>query len=449
MVRKLWPRSLKQRLIAQLLVLQLAILLLFGLSFVTLLVMADEGGVLIGPAPVETAFSAIERGQDGTLAFAQTDALADVRARQKDFWFIARSDRGEILQLGTVPEIYKGISQTLDRMTYSDIRDVGDPSPYLAVLRRRSSPAGDFTVFGQGELLSAPFLILTFSRLSLAPMLVLLAIVTVIGVPLIVNRAIRGIAQLARETDGIDIARRSYRLTETAIPSEVRPLVQGINGALGRLDLAYDRHQRFILDAAHEIRTPVAILQTRLDKLAPGPDRDRLMADCERISGLAEQLLDLQRLEANAGPLKPVDLVTLSRDVAAELAPLAIDQGYELSFEPEVEHAPIQADPASLTRAITNLIQNAIEHGGNQGSIVVRVKSGFAIEISDDGPGIPEAERERVFEPFHRLKPRDRGAGLGLNLVLQIVERHGAQIRILASPSGGACFRLTFTELAA
>lgn len=446
MVRKLWPRSLKQRLIAQLLVLQLAILLAFGLSFVTLLVVADEGGVLIGPAPVETAFAAIERGPDGRLFFAKTDKLAEVRAKHPEFWFIARSDRGEILQLGEIPDIYKGISRTLDRMTYSDIRDVGDPSPYLAVLRRRSGPAGDFTVFGQGELLSEQFLILTFSRVSLAPMLVLLAIVTVIGVPLIVNRAIKGISQLARETDGIDIARRSYRLTETAIPSEVRPLVQGINGALHRLDLAYDRHQRFILDAAHEIRTPVAILQARLDSLAAGPDRERLMADCDRISALAEQLLDLQRLEANAKPLTPVDLVELCRDVAAELAPLAIDQGYELSFEPEVARSPIQGDPASLARAISNLIQNAIEHGGNQGSIVVRVERGGVIEISDDGPGIPEAERERVFEPFHRLKPRDRGAGLGLNLVLQIVQRHGADIRILASPSGGACFRLVFAD---
>lgn len=449
MVRKLWPRSLKQRLIAQLLVLQLAILLVFGLSFVTLLVVADEGGVLIGPAPVETAFAAIERRPDGKLAFAKTDKLADVLVRHPKFWFIARSDRGEILQIGEIPQIYKGISQTLDRMTYSDIRDVGDPSPYLAVLRRRSSPAGDFTVFGQGELMNEQSIILTFSRVSLAPILVLLAIVTVIGVPLIVNRAITGISQLARETDGIDIARRSYRLTETAIPSEVRPLVQGINGALHRLDLAYDRHQRFILDAAHELRTPVAILQARLDSLAPGPDRDRLIADCERISALAEQLLDLQRLEANAKPLTPVDLVELCRDVAADLAPLAIDQGYDLSFEPEVERSPIQGDPASLSRAITNLIQNAIDHAGNQGSIVVRVACDRVIEICDDGPGIPEAERERVFEPFHRLKPRDRGAGLGLNLVLQIVQRHGAQIRILTSPSGGACFRLVFAELTA
>ncbi|WDZ79645.1 HAMP domain-containing sensor histidine kinase (plasmid) [Ensifer adhaerens] len=430
--------------IAQLLVLQLAILLAFGLSFVSLLVLADEGGVLVSPAPVEAAFDAIRRGPDGKLVLAKTEEMGDVYARHPDFWFIARNDHGEIVQVGNIPAIYRGMSENLGKMTYSDIRDAGDPSPYLAVLRRRSNADGDFTVFGQGELMSQSALILQFSRFSLAPMLVLLALVTIAGVPWIVNRASRDISDLARETQEIDIDRRSYRLPETAIPNEVRPLVRGMNDALHRLDQAYGRHQRFILDAAHELRTPVAILQARLDSLGAGPDRDRLIADCERISALAEQLLDLQRLEADAKPFAAVDLVELCRDIAADLAPLAIDEGYEFSYEPAVQRSLVQADAPSLRRAVINLVQNAIEHAGNRGTIVVRVERQGVIEICDDGPGVPEAERERIFEPFYRLKPRDRGAGLGLNLVLQIARRHGAQMTVLSSPSGGACFRMAF-----
>ncbi|WP_244497301.1 HAMP domain-containing sensor histidine kinase [Ensifer sp. Root558] len=332
----------------------------------------------------------------------------------------------------------------LDRMTYSDIRDDGPPSNYLAVIRRMTNEEGSFTVFGQGTLLSQPSLILSFSRLFVAPMLVLLALVTIFAVPRIVNRAIRGISDLARETDEINITHRSHRLAETAVPSEVRPLVRGINSALHRLDQSYGQHQRFILDAAHELRTPVAILQARLDLLASGPERDRLISDCERISALAEQLLDLQRLEADARPFTAVDLVALCRNVAADLAPLAIDEGYDLSFEQNTEQSLIQGDAVSLERAVTNLVQNAIEHAGNQGVIVVRVEPDGVIEVSDDGPGIPEAERERVFEAFYRLKPRERGAGLGLNLVLQIAQRHKGRVSILTSQSGGACFRLAF-----
>ncbi|WP_291159435.1 hypothetical protein [Ensifer sp. SSB1] len=275
-VKKPWPRSLKQRLIAQLLVLQLAILLAFGLSFVSLLVLADEGGVLVSPRPVEVAFDAIRRGADGKLVLTKTEEMGDVRARHPDFWFIARNDHGETVQIGDVPAIYRGMSENLGKMTYSDIRDAGDPSPYLAVLRRRSNAEEDFTVFGQGELMSQSALILQFSRFSLAPMLILLTLVTVAGVPWIVNRASRDISELARETQEINIDRRDYRLPETTIPNEVRPLVRGMNDALHRLDQAYGRHQRFILDAAHELRTPVAILQARLDSLVAGPARDRL-----------------------------------------------------------------------------------------------------------------------------------------------------------------------------
>lgn len=444
MVWKLWPRSLKQRLIAHLLVLQLAVLLAFGLSFVTLLVVADEGGALVSPTPVETAFRAIKRGASGKLELADTADLARVHREQPHFWFIARSDSGEIVQSGDVPEIYRGMTVALDRMTYSDIRDDGPPSDYLAVIRRMTNEEGSFTVFGQGTLLSQPSLIFSFSRLFVAPMLVLLALVTIFSVPRIVNRAIRGISDLARETDEIDMTHRSHRLAETAVPSEVRPLVRSINSALHRLDQSYGQHQRFILDAAHELRTPVAILQARLDLLASGPERDRLISDCERISALAEQLLDLQRLEANARPFTSVDLVALCRNVAADLAPLAIDEGYDLSFEQNTQQSIIQGDAVSLERAVTNLVQNAIEHAGNQGVIVVRVEPDGVIEVSDDGPGIPEAERERVFEAFYRLKPRERGAGLGLNLVLQITERHNGRVSILTAPSGGACFRLAF-----
>ncbi|MBD9626765.1 HAMP domain-containing histidine kinase [Ensifer sp. ENS06] len=443
-VWKLWPRSLKQRLIAHLLVLQLAVLLAFGLSFVTLLVVADEGGALVSPAPVETAFRAIKRSASGKLELADTAELARVRREQPHFWFIARSDGGEIVQSGDVPDIYRGMTVALDRMTYSDIRDDGPPSNYLAVIRRMTNEEGSFTVFGQGTLLSQPSLILSFSRLFVAPMLVLLALVTIFAVPRIVNRAIRGISDLARETDEINITHRSHRLAETAVPSEVRPLVRGINSALHRLDQSYGQHQRFILDAAHELRTPVAILQARLDLLASGPERDRLISDCERISALAEQLLDLQRLEADARPFTAVDLVALCRNVVADLAPLAIDEGYDLSFEQNTEQSLIQGDAVSLERAVTNLVQNAIEHAGNQGVILVRVEPDGVIEVSDDGPGIPEGERERVFEAFYRLKPRERGAGLGLNLVLQIAQRHKGRVSILTSQSGGACFRLAF-----
>lgn len=89
-----------------------------------------------------------------------------------------------------------------------------------------------------------------------------------------------------------------------------------------------------------------------------------------------------------------------------------------------------------------NIIQNAIEHGGNHGTITIRVASNRVIEIADDGDGIPETERELVFDAFHRMRPKDRGTGLGLNLVQEIIGYHGGEISISDSPTGGACFRI-------
>jgi signal transduction histidine kinase len=191
------------------------------------------------------------------------------------------------------------------------------------------------------------------------------------------------------------------------------------------------------------LRTPVAILQTRVETLLDGPDRSRILADASRIAVLAEQLLDLQRLGGRKAPLIPLDLVGLCRSVVADMAPLAISQGYELSFEPDEEPILALADDASLQRALMNVVQNAIEHGGNRGTITIKVGANRVIDISDQGNGIPEEDRDAVFDAFHRLIPKDRGTGLGLNLVQEIVRYHGGEITISDSPSGGASFRIS------
>jgi signal transduction histidine kinase len=220
--------------------------------------------------------------------------------------------------------------------------------------------------------------------------------------------------------------------------------VSAVNDALRRLDEGYETHKRFLVDAAHELRTPIAILQTRLESLSLGPDARRVLEDVARLSTLADQLLDLQRVNQQVDPLSDVDIVAVGRMVVADLAPLAIAAGYELSFETAAESIHVRGDQGSLERALTNLIQNAIEHGGRRGLIAVRVHRPATIAVSDDGPGIPSTDRARVFEPFYRVHGRGRGAGIGLNLVQEIVRRHGGQVAISESPAGGACVKMTF-----
>jgi signal transduction histidine kinase len=220
------------------------------------------------------------------------------------------------------------------------------------------------------------------------------------------------------------------------------PLVTAVNAALARLDHGYTQQKRFLADAAHELRTPIAILQTNLEAMPTSRQQQKLLNDVGRLANTAEELLDLHRMDNTRRSMQEVDLVQLCKSVTADLAPNAIAAGYEISFSADCDRMLVQGDPGALERVISNLVRNAIEHGGGQGAIRVIASQPNVIEVSDEGQGIPADQREDVFEPFYRASPKHSGAGLGLNLVKQIIQRHGGQVSIMPSERG-AHFRIS------
>ena len=167
--------------------------------------------------------------------------------------------------------------------------------------------------------------------------------------------------------------------------------------------------------AAHELRTPIAILHTNLEAMPTSRQQQKLLNDVGRLANTAEQLLDLHRMDNGMQRMQEVDLVQLCKSVAGDLAPNAIAAGYELSFSTDGDRMPVQGDAGALERAVSNLVRNAIEHGGGRGSIRVVASHPNVIEVSDEGSGIPADQREDVFEPFYRASPKHSGAGLGRN----------------------------------
>lgn len=293
-------------------------------------------------------------------------------------------------------------------------------------------------------------LLLTFGTVIL-PSLVPMILATLVATPIVVRAALSGLGEVVDEAERIDIDQRGTRLPIENVPAEVGPLVSAVNDALRRLDEGYERHARFLADAAHELRTPIAILHTRLESLPDAPDKARLLEDVARLATLAEQLLDLQRLDQRV-TLTRVDLAAIGRRVVADLAPMAIAAGYEIAFDAADDDADapmaveaavmVMGDRLSLERALINLVQNAIEHGGRQGTITIHVDRSGAIEVTDQGAGIPPDQRERIFEPFYRLHPHGRGAGLGLNLVQEVVRRHNGRVSVENGVPTGARFRI-------
>ena len=243
------------------------------------------------------------------------------------------------------------------------------------------------------------------------------------------------------------------------VPVEVLPLVIDINGLLARLDQSIGTMRRFTADASHQLRTPLAVLRTHLALLRRfGTDSaegraalDDVEGAVRRLERLLVQLLALARADEDA-PVAPAapemtDLRQVAMEVAAEQVPAALTQDIEVRFEgPEDGDAGLRAvgNPVLMGDLLGNLLDNAIRYNRPGGTVTVRVGPGSGtgpvMEVEDDGPGIPEAERERVFERFYRLdrpgEPPRTGSGLGLAIVRALADRLGAAVRLDAGQDG-------------
>lgn len=443
-------RSLKSTLIRRLAVLQGVIVIgvmLMGVNGVWFFVSQSgyyEGGAL------DALQDAVYRRSDGALGLDSTPALARIRRESDLFWFYVRDGNGHSLSGGRIPETFRPALDALPVINMIEFTEPGSPGETVTALAKwKDTSAGRVQIF----TIAHPFL--TWDRLLFGasymglmvsiPILAVVIVVTVLVTPMVVSRAFNGLEALKRQADAINVDREGVRLSEQPVLAEVQPLVHAVNAALDRLDRGYDRQRRLLADAAHELRTPIAVLSAHVEQLPPGPGRQRLAEDTSRLANLAGQLLDLQRLELQPVHFRPVELNELARRVLADIAPLAFRAGYRIDFQSEQSNLIISGDETALERALVNLLQNAIDHGGRRGQITLRLREEGTLEVEDEGEGIPAAERDRIFEPFHRLGACTHGAGLGLNLVRRIAEMHGATVGYQERQGRkGACFIMNF-----
>ncbi|MDE2599404.1 MAG: sensor histidine kinase N-terminal domain-containing protein [Rhodocyclaceae bacterium] len=285
-----------------------------------------------------------------------------------------------------------------------------------------------------------------------------LVLALLVGI-LVSTGVVRGLAPLRRLEQ--TIATRSHldlSPVVTEVPEGVRPLVDEINALMARLSEVLEFQNRFIADAAHQLRTPVAGLKAQIEIVLRERDPERLKQSMEhiytgmeRLSRLVAQLLSLARNEPNAVrnlQLGGMDLNRLVFETTMEWVPAALDKGIDLGFDGGEEPVMIQGDPARLKELINNLFDNAIRYTPDNGRVTAMVTRdpAPAFSISDDGPAIPVEEREHVFERFHRLLGTNtEGSGLGLAIVNEIAKLHGAEVRLMEDKDGiGNTFVVTF-----
>jgi two-component system sensor histidine kinase TctE len=234
-------------------------------------------------------------------------------------------------------------------------------------------------------------------------------------------------------------------------PEEIAPLVESLNGQLLRVQRNLEAQRRFVGDAAHQLRTPLAGLKSQAQVALrewPAPvvrqRLGRIEESAERMRHLATQLLALARaddLHNRLAATERVDLDALLRGVCGQFADEALSRGKSLALEPSASGAHVEGVPDLLCELFANLIDNAVRYSRTGDEVTVRVTGGArpAVAVEDTGPGIPAAEREAVFERFYRvLGTGESGSGLGLAIAKEIVEAHGATIAIEDRPGGGA-----------
>jgi two-component system sensor histidine kinase TctE len=247
------------------------------------------------------------------------------------------------------------------------------------------------------------------------------------------------------------------------VPGRVQPLVDEINGLMARLSEVLEFQNRFIADAAHQLRTPVAGLKAQIEIVLRENDPERvkysmnqIYLGMERLSRLVSQLLSLARNEPNAVRNLRLELIDLNRlifETTMEWVPEALRKGIDLGFEGDDTPVYINGDPVRLKELINNLFDNAIRYTPDNGRVTARVpRTPFpAFALSDDGPAIPVEERQRVFERFHRLLGSNtEGSGLGLAIVNEIAKIHSAEVSLMEDRDGvGNTFVVSFPALEA
>lgn len=389
----------------------------------------------------ETVGSAIAgaaaRDSQGRLALQETPELRSLKERNNSLWYVVATTDGVSVSYGTIPPAYAELAHLVHLFDDADLRGSAAANE-IATIDDVETAMGEVRIlFGGVADKGSPVFALLARAYPIYVSLLAVALPAIfLAVPRIVGHALARVSDVAERAAQIDPRRRGARLPVDGIPNEVAPLVTAFNGTLDRLEDEARKRQRFLIDAAHELRTPIAIMQTRIDGMSKGQERRRLLDDVARLADTAEQLLDFERNDQSVDPDGTVDLVELAKTVVADIAPVAIAAGYQISFHSDVVRLERNGNTPALARAVSNLIRNAIDHCEGQGEIAVSVSADGAVAVADQGPGIPADHQELVFEPFYRVTPKSQGAGLGLSLVKQVVANHGGRVFMQSDQQG-------------
>lgn len=397
----------------------------------------------------EQIAESIGLGPNGKAVLVPTNSLSATLEEWPSLWFVVELPGGEIITQGQVPENIAANISFLRAFRSAELHGyIGEPKS-VARLERLTTVAGEASIFAGGVSMSLHGVIVWLGNAAIAVPAAILAALTLIGVPWVTRWSLHSFNDLTARLNTIDFDARGAVVDLHGLPGEVLRVVDGINKALRRLDNGFETTERFFVNAAHELRTPIAILQVRIGTLPPGEEKSHLQNGIKRLAAITNQLLDIEKYRQKPPRKIRVDLNSVVSKVVADLAPFAIAEGYEISFDSKAKQVFLIGDPSALESAFANLVRNAIQYGGKSGEICVGIEVDGSVRVSDQGEGIATDKHARIFEPFYRINPHGYGAGLGLSMVHDIVTSHGGFIELKSSLGAGSTFIVRWREAGA
>jgi two-component system OmpR family sensor kinase len=406
----------------------------------------------------DMAIASLKRDAEGRMSFEPIPALREEMQRLPRLRYAAFDFRTKEPVAGSAPELVATLSRVIEvSSTHTHFVLPDDPeTPNLGFMEPMRTPYGRFLIaiyrhkFRGDDILRS----MREELLDNAAYFVLAALLTGATAWFAVRQGLLPLRAAAERVAHIDMGSLDQRLRADDAPQEVAPFVEAVNEALARLDASAARQRRFTANAAHELRTPLAIMRARLeDENAKLVSLKReLLGDAGRLRAIVEQMLVAARLTEGQLPLDQcIDLSASVATVVSMILPLAMDRGRLVDFDadPEAEPPTTMGNERAIECVLTNLIDNALRAEPKGGTVLVRVDADGIVRVSDHGEGIAPEDRNRIFEPFWRKNEASPGAGLGLAISREIMDAHGGRIWIEKTPGGGATFALSFPILGA
>ena len=265
-----------------------------------------------------------------------------------------------------------------------------------------------------------------------------------------VRQTLRPLSRIASQADALGRAVRAGRTLEplaaNGLPREIVDVVAAINAMLHRLETTLLHQKQFTADVAHELRTPLAVLRLQVADLPTTAPVEQIISELDALGALVSQLLRLAQTEdAMLAARQPVDLNAVSRKVCEDLASLALPRGQTIEFDAPQRPVLLSGQAELLDIAVRNVVDNALKASPRAATVSVTLSEEGTVVVEDQGPGIPEKQKDAIFTRFWRAdRVRGGGAGIGLALVKRIVELHGGSVRVEDRACGGSRFVLAF-----